>query len=181
MPKRKLRIVVASPGDVQQERKAAERIIKDIARQEASVHHIETFLWESNVAPGLSRLPVQIGLIDPEARIPDSDIVVVLFSARLGTPIAPRRPTGTEHEFQTALESWRLTGRPEVMVYFNSAPVALKTLEEVEQYAALMRFRLSLPRTACMVVMTVPRLRAPFPAAFAGGVKAGTTQSQGAF
>src|SRR5437870_3223870 len=103
---RKIRIVVASPGDVQMERKAAERIIKATARKEALIDRVETFLWERNVAPGFSRQPLQIGLIDPEARIHESDIVVVLFSARIGTPIAPGKPPGTQHEFQMALDGW---------------------------------------------------------------------------
>jgi len=139
-----LRIVIASPSDVHQEREAADRVIRDIARQEASVDRFETFLWESKVGPGFSR-NLQIGLIDPEARIRDSDIVVVIFSARLGTPIAPGKPTGTQHEFEIALESWRLTGRPQVMVYFNAAPPNPTTNNEIDQYTALMRFKLSLP------------------------------------
>ena len=141
----KLRVVIASPSDVREEREAAARIVRGAAESEPTIECVETFLWEKNVPPGFSQQPIQIGLIDPLARIADSDILIVLFSRKLGSPIAPGRPTGTEYEFRAAYESWQTTGRPHIMVYFNDTPFAPATMEEVEQFAALMRFRFSFP------------------------------------
>lgn len=141
----KLRIVIASPNDVIAARDAAAEVIKEVAGEEPAVDCVEIFRWEKNVAPGFSLEPVQLGLIDPRARIADSDIVVVLLSRKLGTPIAPGKPTGTQHEFQVAYESWRTTGRPQIMVYFEDTPFYPSNMQESEQFAALMAFRFSFP------------------------------------
>jgi hypothetical protein len=142
----KLRVVIASPSDARTEREIAAKVVEDIAGTDATIDCVETFLWDRNVPPGFSSQPVQIGLIDPRARIADSDIVIVLFKRKIGTAIALGGLTGTEHEFQTAYESWRSTGRPQIMVYFDDTQFSPTTLKELEQYTALMKFRLSFPQ-----------------------------------
>ena len=143
----RLRVVIASPGDVSKAREAAAKVVEEIAAGKATIESVETFRWEKNVPPSFSKEPIQIGLVDPLARIADSDVLIVLFSHRLGSPIAPGQPTGTEHEFQTAYESWRMTGRPQIMVYFDDTPLSPAGMypEDAEQFAALVRFRRSFP------------------------------------
>jgi len=141
-----LRVVIASPGDIHEERELAAQIVKELAEAEPTVECVEIFLWEKNVPPGFSREPIQIGLIDPQARIADSDILIVLFAKKLGSPIAPGRPTGTEHEFTTAYQSWRETKRPYIMVYFKDPLPPPANWEEAKQLADLWEFRSSFPR-----------------------------------
>jgi len=145
---RKMRVVIASPNDVRAAREAAAQVVEDVAAGTATIDCVETFRWEKNVPPSFTREPIQIGLIDPLARIADSDVLIVLFSRRLGSPIAPGKPTGTEHEFQTAYESWRMTGRPQIMVYFNDEPFSPADMsqDDADQFATLMRFRHSFPK-----------------------------------
>jgi hypothetical protein len=143
----KLRVVIASPGDVRAAREAAAEVVGAVATEATTIDCIETFRWEKNVPPSFTRDSIQIGLIDPRARVADSDVLIVLFSRRLGSPIAPGKPTGTEHEFQAAYDSWRTTGRPQIMVYFNDTPFSPASMskEDADQFAALMKFRFSFP------------------------------------
>ncbi len=143
-----MRVVIASPNDVREEREAAASVVKTIAGESASVDALETFRWDKDVPPNFTRDSIQIGLIDPLAHIADSDVLIILFSRRLGSPIAPGQPTGTEHEFQTAYSSWLTTGRPQIMLYFSDVPFSPTSLskDDAEQFAALMNFRFSLPR-----------------------------------
>src|ERR1022692_4641852 len=89
--------------------------------------------------------PVQLFLIDPEARIEDSDIVVAIFGRRIGTAIGAGMETGTVHEFQTAVRGFRARGLPHIMAYFKKGTLTSEDPDDLEQYAAVLRFKRTLP------------------------------------
>src|SRR5438445_804528 len=100
MSPRELSIVVASPGDVHDERDALERVAAELNRGIALDRnlHIKILRWETDAYPGFHVEGAQ-GAIDSVLRIQDSDIVVGIFWKRFGTPTGDAS-SGTEHELR---------------------------------------------------------------------------------
>ena len=69
-----LRVVVASPGDVQAERDRAPVVVDELNRGIAADRglRLEVYRWETDAYPGFHAEGSQ-GLIDPILRIEDSD------------------------------------------------------------------------------------------------------------
>jgi uncharacterized protein YegL len=145
MSARVLRIVAASPGDVKAERTAIEEVINELNRGVAAVFslRLELIRWETDVFPGFHSKGPQ-GLIDARLRIADADLLVGIFWKRFGTPV-PGSQSGTQHEFEVAYQSWKRTGRPQIMMYFNQKPYMPKAKEETDQQGRVLAFRDSFP------------------------------------
>lgn len=120
--KRTLRIVVASPGDVQPERDVLPLVVDELNRGIAAERGLSLVLsrWETDSYPGFHPEGPQ-GLIDPTLRIEDCDVLIGIFWRRFGTPTMDTK-SGTEHEILVACEAWKEKGRPQIMVYFNDKP-----------------------------------------------------------
>src|SRR4051794_19118922 len=123
MPQR-LRIFLSSPGDVGEERLRAHLVIQKLARDYARFFRIEPYLWEYE--PMLASGHFQDAIEPPSA----CDVLVLILYARLGTPLPEhttvrdyrgidgRAPvTGTEWEFEEALEAHRRRGAPDLLAY----------------------------------------------------------------
>jgi len=136
-----LRIVVASPGDVQAERDSLEEITDELNRGIAADRGLQLVVsrWETDAYPGFHQDGPQ-GLIDPILRIQDCDVLIGIFWKRLGTPTKDAR-SGTEHEIRTAIKAWEESGRPQVMVYFNFEPHMPTSKAEVDQLGQVTQFR----------------------------------------
>ncbi len=104
-----LKIVVASPGDVQAERDLLEEVVEELNRGVAADRglRLEVIRWETDAYPGFHPEGPQ-GLIDPILRIEDSDILIGIFWKRFGTPTKDAR-SGAEHEIREAYEAWKPT------------------------------------------------------------------------
>lgn len=141
-----LKIVVASPGDVQQERDLVGKVAEELNRGVAADRglRLEVTRWETNAYPGFHPEGPQ-GLIDPLLGIQGSDLVIGIFWKRFGTP-AKGAQSGTEYEIRTAYEAWKEQGRPQLMVYFNQKPYSPQSQEEVEQWGRVLRFREEFPK-----------------------------------
>ena len=101
---------------------------------------LELVRWETHVAPDMGRPQAVIN-----RQIGPYDIFIGIMWKRFGTPTGTAE-SGTQEEFGTALESWRTTGRPRIMFYFNQSPYTLGTAEEVEQISRVLEFRRQLQR-----------------------------------
>ena len=141
-----LRIVVASPGDVQAERNALSTVVEElnhgIARDRGV--RLELARWETNAYPGFHPEGPQ-GLIDPILRIETCDILIGIFWKRFGTPVTDAQ-SGTEHEFRLGYEAWKRAGRPQIMVYFNQRAYTPKTSEETDQWGQVLDFQRNFPK-----------------------------------
>jgi small GTP-binding protein len=144
--RRILRIVVASPGDVQQERDLLPSVINEVNRVVAADRglHLELSRWETDTHPGFHPEGPQ-GLIDPILKITDCDLLIGIFWKRFGTPTADGK-TGTEHEFNLAYEAWQKKQNPQIFVYFNQKPYAPKSPAEAEQWKQVLEFRDKFPQ-----------------------------------
>ncbi len=141
-----LRIVVASPGDVQPERDVLPSVIDEVNRGVAADRglHLVLTRWETDTFPGFHSEGPQ-GLIDPILKITDCDLLIGIFWKRFGTPTADGK-TGTEHEFSLAHEAWQERGMPQIFVYFNQKSYTPKSSAEAEQWKQVLDFRDRFPK-----------------------------------
>jgi len=128
-----LRVMIASPGDVQTERAIVREVVTDWNSTNGS--HRGTMLlavgWETDVAPEMGDAPQHI--IDHRI-LAEADLLVGMFWTRLGTPTASYA-SGAVEEIEEHLKD----GKP-AMLYFSSAPAPLDSVDP-DQYRALKAFR----------------------------------------
>jgi Domain of unknown function (DUF4062) len=135
---RHIRIFLASPGDVPAERQIALEVIEQI-KYEPHLRgkvFLEPVAWDQPGAGTVMRATItpqeaiEKGLRKPA----DCDIVIVVFWARMGTPLphplyqkTNGEPyySGTEWEYENAVQSARQHKRPEVVVYRRVEKVLL--------------------------------------------------------
>lgn len=119
---KKLRIFISSPGDVQQERMIAKRVISNLSRVYQDYVILEPILWED--------LPLEAtgsfqGGIDYFLNQSPIDIAVFILWSRLGTKLGSsflrndgsEYDSGTEYEFDMMYTLWKQTKQPKIMVY----------------------------------------------------------------
>jgi tetratricopeptide (TPR) repeat protein len=145
---RDLRIFVSSPGDVAEERVLTRRVIERVAAVTSGWVRLEPIFWEHE--------PLRASAGFQEQILPPSqcDIVVMILWSRLGTrlpstitrPDGSRYASGTEFEFECAVESYKEKGLPDLLVYRKTArPVApldseAEVLDRLRQKKALDSF-----------------------------------------
>jgi len=127
-----LRVMIASPSDVPDERDAVERAIHswNDANARAKQVILLPWRWETSSVPLLGGHPQK--LINGQG-VDDSDIVFALFGGRLGSP-TPDAVSGTAEEIDRAVDM----GKP-VHLYFSTAP--LPSDIDTAQLEALRSFR----------------------------------------
>lgn len=139
-----LRIVAASPNDVQAERDALPSVIDEVNRYIADLGlRFELSRWETDTYPGFHREGPQ-GLIDPILKITDCDLLIGIFWKRFGTQTSDGK-TGTEHEFNLAYEAWKEKSSPQILFYFNQKSYAPKSKIEIEQWGQVLDFKSKFP------------------------------------
>jgi hypothetical protein len=141
MIKTVLRVLVASPGDVADERELAERTIVEVNRVLGpdSPVLLQSILAEKDILPGIGS--------DPQAvindQLPEFEVFVGIAWTRLGTP-TPRAASGTVEEFELAVQRWRQNPSAVAVLFFFSQ--RHPPLEQIipDQLSALRAFKESL-------------------------------------
>ncbi len=143
-----LKVVVASPSDVKNERDSLEEIIKKINDNFAHDWslHLDVVRWEKDAYAGFDIDGPQ-SLIDKVLKIKDCNIFIGIFWKKFGTPTKDGM-TGTEHEFKQAYEAWKnnKNNKPQIMFYFNQKKYFPESIEESEQQTAVLRFQKNFPK-----------------------------------
>ncbi len=136
-----LRIVVASPGDVQAERDVLPKVIEELNRGIAGDRGLQLVLsrWETDAHPGFHAEGPQ-GLIDTILKITDCDLLIGIFWRRFGTPTLDGK-TGTEHEIAMACEAWKEKRSPQVFIYFNQSPYTPQSKADTDQWGQVLEFK----------------------------------------
>ncbi|MCA9736654.1 MAG: tetratricopeptide repeat protein [Gemmatimonadota bacterium] len=143
-----LRIFVSSPGDVAAERELARRVVDRLQGEFAGRVVLEPVLWEHE--PLVATHTFQTQIVRPS----ETDVTVCILWSRLGTrlpkeftrPDGRRYASGTEFEFEDAVEGYRTQGRPDLLVYRKTTdPVVSlsdpdELLRKLEQKRALDAF-----------------------------------------
>jgi hypothetical protein len=140
MAEKTLRVVLASPGDVQTERDAVQSVIDELNRGVADLLGLQLKVsrWETDAYPALNSGGGQAHL-DGILKIADCDILIGIFWTRFGRKI-PSGKTGTEHEIRVAAQSHEEKGSPQVMLYFSKLAVD-PTAVDLEQLKQVAEFR----------------------------------------
>src|SRR5579871_3308676 len=139
---RKIRIFVASPGDVQSERDHLAKVVEELNLTIAAIAPeknvvLELVRWETHVHPGLGNETQEV----VNQQIGDYDIFIGILWKRMGTPTTAAQ-SGTAEEFRRAYETWQKDKTLPVLFYFcqQSFPPP-RTKEEVEQLGHVVDFR----------------------------------------
>jgi hypothetical protein len=117
-----LRVFVASPSDVDEERIRLESIIDEINKtiDSSSGAQLELVKWETDVIPGVGKYPQDV--INKQIG-DDIDIFIGILWKKFGssTDVAL---SGTEEEFNRAYEKYTMNpGSIHILFYFKEAPV----------------------------------------------------------
>ena len=137
----RIRIFVASPGDVQEERNALSEVIGELTFTLAALMPergavLELVKWETHTHPALGRPQGQI-----KEQIGSYDIFIGIMWKRFGanTGIAE---SGTVEEFNDAFDRWKVTGQPHVMFYFCKKPIPIAMNDtDIDQLQKVIKFR----------------------------------------
>lgn len=129
-----LKFFISSPGDVFEERVIANRVIERLQSEYIGKVVLEPVLWEHQPLVATSTFQHQI--VNPS----DSDVVIAILWSRLGTKLpkefvradGSRYESGTEFEFEEAIEGFRKNGKPDLLVYRKTAPPSVRLDDEKE-------------------------------------------------
>jgi tetratricopeptide (TPR) repeat protein len=129
-----LRFFISSPGDVFEERAIANRVIERLQGEYIGKVVLEPVLWEHQPLVATSTFQHQI--VKPS----DTDVVIAILWSRLGTRLpkqftradGSRFESGTEYEFEEAIEGFRKNGKPDLLVYRKTAPPSVRLDDEKE-------------------------------------------------
>ena len=147
------RIFISSPGDVQQERIIAKKVIAELNKTFSKYFILEPLLWED--MPLLASSSFQEG-IDQIVNKYAIDVAVFILWSRLGStlgasyvkPDGTPYQSGTEYEFDMMMEAFRKNGHPRIMVYIKDTPLKDRLLfaqdaeleEVIRQHGAVKDF-----------------------------------------
>ncbi len=127
------RVLIASPGDTEEERKIIPEVINDWNAASAAITKIILMpvKWETHSAPMLGNRPQEV--INKQL-VNDADLLVGVFWTRMGTHTG-KYISGTVEEIQQFVDA----NKP-VMLYFSETPINPNKID-VEQFTALKTFK----------------------------------------
>jgi formylglycine-generating enzyme required for sulfatase activity len=132
-----VRIFIASPGDLKEERGCIETIA-DRLNSDPFIENLgialKTLRWEKTY-PQIGR-PQDIINKDVQT----CNILVGMLHRRFGSP-SGKEESGTYEEFKIALDRWEKTGSPQIMFYFKT--IRVRSIEEFddEQLKKVLEFK----------------------------------------
>jgi hypothetical protein len=137
-----LRVLVASPGDVEDERSVLEDVVEEINNLWSASFglRLELVKWETHCYPGLGD--------DAQAVVNDQigddyEIFVGILWTRFGTP-TKRAASGTIEEFMRAYARYKQHPlQVRVMFYFKDTPIAPSLMKSAD-HASIFKFQESL-------------------------------------
>ncbi len=139
-----LRVFVSSPGDVSEERALTERVLHRLGEEYREAVHFEVVMWEHE--PLFAHTGFQEQLQRPSL----CDLVICILWSRLGSRLPPGVTgdailTGTQFEVEDALEGYRRSGKPNLLIYKKTAPPQINAAssdarERLRQYEQLEEF-----------------------------------------
>jgi hypothetical protein len=140
---KRLSIFLASPSDVRQERALVREVIDEVNRTVAKDKGVVLDLSSSERAiPGYGK-DGQTIINEQLGDMKQYDLFVGIMWNRIGTP-TPRDISGTAEEFARAVNALKRRKKPQIWFYFRDASANLKTPEELDQKAGVLRFRAKL-------------------------------------
>lgn len=136
-----VKVFVASPNDVNEERETLAKLLGDINDVLAYLApekrlSLELVRYETHSYPDIGA-PQEV--INREIPV-DYDIFVGIMWKRAGTATA-NAPSGTIEEFHRACERRKRSSLPRIMFYFCDEPMPIPTSTELEQLTEVVKFK----------------------------------------
>lgn len=138
------RVVVASPSDLFEMRRAVFEIIDEINRTfEVQRISVRGLGWEEYVTPGVSDEPQSV---INESILQDYDVLIAMFATKLGTP-TKTAGSGTVEEIEKALAREPMPlGKHSIQVYFrdkieNLSEIPIDELKRVSDFRNSLKAR----------------------------------------
>lgn len=139
-----LKIFIASPGDVAEERDIVSKVVVPEVRRifeenpfgRNQTINIEAIRWETHVLPDVGDDAQDV--VNKE--ISEFDILVGIMWKRFGSQ-TKRAASGTGEEFDRAYNLYREFKRPKIMFYFRTSPFFPENLKDVSQIRQVLLFR----------------------------------------
>lgn len=137
-----LRLLLSSPGDVQNERTRVSNAVFRFNQLAVREHEIfiELVRWE-DMAPQIG--PTAQNVIN--AQIGKYELFAGIMWNRFGTP-TEIAASGTEEEFNGAFELWEANRSPWITFYFCDRPANFNTTEQLTQKLRVIEFRARLQK-----------------------------------
>ena len=134
----RIRVFVASPGDVSEERRRLSRVIEELNDSVAIGGGLKLQMvgWENDAWTDVGQNAQEV----TNRQITPHDIFVGILWERFGT-LTRRAGSGTEEEFERAFGLWSEYGRPRVVLYFNQAPFFPSSEDEAKQIAKVLALK----------------------------------------
>ncbi|MBW0178184.1 hypothetical protein [Sediminibacterium sp.] len=119
---------IASPSDTQHERDICDKVFSEINSGIGSIFNfrIESLKWENNVRPTIKDKDGQSVIFEQIGN--EHQIFIGIMSKKFGSP-TPRAGSGTEEEFNIAIERYKTKKDIEIVFYFNDEPP--KTMSDI--------------------------------------------------
>jgi len=138
----KIKVFVASPNDVKNERKRVKKAIAELNRAVCPARNIclEFVGWE-DVVPDIGKNAQEI--IDEQVR--GYDIFLGVMWKKFGHPTLGVG-SGTEHEFDLAYKNRTKFGKPRILFYFSQKSYTPRTSYETQQWGKVLRFKKKLQK-----------------------------------
>lgn len=145
---RKLRLFVASPGDVGPHRDRVNQVATRLNRAGGLADQLQVMIevvrWESHVAPLMGRPQA---VIIEQVQAESWDIFVGILWLRFGTPTGARShersedfASGTEEEFELAYSLWKASERPRILFYRCMQPPENLAHIDAQQFGKVKSF-----------------------------------------
>jgi hypothetical protein len=137
----KLRVFIASPGELDDERDRVSRVVDELSVLFAPVCGVdlEAVRYETHARPGFGADAQDV--INQAIEWGEINIFVGMMWRRFGTP-THRAGSGTEEEFDRAYSHYQKSGgRPRIMLYFRRTPFYSDKLEEIGQFLKVVEFK----------------------------------------
>ncbi|MDZ8104717.1 MAG: hypothetical protein RM338_03715 [Nostoc sp. DedQUE12a] len=136
----KLKIFLASPGDVRTERNHVFKVVDELNRTVASDKGvILQVICSKNAYPGYGK-DGQAIINEQIGKMSDYVLFIGIMWNRGGTP-TKRAISGTVEEYQRAKRTFKRIGQPSIWFYFRSMTEGLKKKAELEQQEKVRRFK----------------------------------------
>jgi len=123
-----LRLFVASPADLDEERKILAGVVQELNSYLPQQHgiFIDLISLDAHVSPGVGTDPQNV--INQKLSS-DCDIVIAMFWTRIGSP-TPRAQSGTVEEIENAYARWQENSDSvRLMVYFKNTPISPSNID----------------------------------------------------
>jgi len=132
-----IRIFLASPGDVSDERQIVSEAIEDLQLTLGKSRnvHLELVKWETHSYPDIGDYSQDV----INNQIGSYSVLVGIMWQRFGTK-TKNAGSGTEEEFDIAYEVFKEYGTPKIMFYFK-APKAVRNKQELDQLGSIFDFK----------------------------------------